>query len=100
MTRNLPKPPPPPGAATSEIAGNGDGGPRRWPLRIIWPADAQVAVIGEQWRRTRSGQIVATYNDIEELGLAIELTKLAQGDDSYQETGPIQIPMQEAAGVK
>lgn len=99
MTRNLPKPPPPPGAATAEIARNGDGGPGRWPMRIVWPADARVAVIGEQWRRLRSGKIEATYNDIEELGLAIELTKLAR-EEKQAETGPIQIPMQEVGGVK
>jgi hypothetical protein len=48
--------------------------PRRWPVKIIWPAEAKIAVVGGQWRRLKSGQIEATYHTLQELELGITVS--------------------------
>ncbi len=48
---------------------------RQFPVTMHWPADAQIAVIGGQWRRLNNGEIEATYNDIEELRFCITVSQ-------------------------
>lgn len=48
-----------------------------FPLKIRWPGEAKVALISGQWERV-GDQIEATYTNIEELRLALELTKIVQ----------------------
>lgn len=58
----------------------------KFPLAILWPATAIVAVIGEQWTRDRSGQIRAIYNDVDKLRLAIQTTQwLNEGPGPLQQ---------------
>lgn len=70
-------------------------GPRSFPLTIHWPAGVPLAT-GQHWRRLEDGCIEATYQDREELELALLITawireppdRLVQGElfpraDSY-----------------
>jgi hypothetical protein len=43
----------------------------RYPLTLIWPADAQLAAINDQWQRLDDGRIQATYNTPDELALCL-----------------------------
>lgn len=46
-----------------------------FPLRIRWPSDALVGVVGEQWVRLPSGQIEAVYLDASELAACLRVTQ-------------------------
>ena len=46
-----------------------------FPLTILWPASAPVAVLGDQWTRRPGGLIEAVYQDAEELRLALTITQ-------------------------
>jgi hypothetical protein len=48
----------------------------QYPVALVWPADAKVAVISGQWRRLEDDRIEATYNDRDELAWCIETTRL------------------------
>lgn len=61
----------------ARVIGNRAEAATKFPVTIRWDAQALVAVINGQWRR-ENGQIVATYNDLDELRLALELTRIAQ----------------------
>jgi hypothetical protein len=43
----------------------------RYPLTLIWPADAELAAISDQWQRLGDGRIEATYNTPDELALCL-----------------------------
>ncbi len=43
----------------------------RYPLTLIWPADAELAAINDQWQRLDDGRIQATYNTPDELALCL-----------------------------
>lgn len=43
----------------------------RFPLTLIWPADAKVAVPEGRWRRLASGRIEATYESRRELEVCL-----------------------------
>ncbi len=60
--------------APAEDAANPSG--VQYPVALVWPADAKVAVINGQWRRLEDGSIEAVYNDRDELAWCIETTKL------------------------
>jgi hypothetical protein len=53
---------------------------RRWPIVIIYPADAPIAV-PEHWRRLPDGRIEATYNTYDELywsvTISVEIVKIS-----------------------
>lgn len=46
-----------------------------FPLTILWPASAPVAVLGDQWTRRAEGLIEAVYQDADELRLALTITQ-------------------------
>jgi len=46
-----------------------------FPLTILWPASAPVAVLGDQWTRRPGGLIEAVYQDADELRLALTITQ-------------------------
>lgn len=51
-----------------------------FPLVIRWPAGAEIATIGGQWRRLPDGQIEATYANAEELKLCLEITRCIRSE--------------------
>lgn len=48
----------------------------QYPVVLVWPADAKIAVIHGQWHRLEDGRIEAIYNNREELTWCVETTKL------------------------
>jgi len=48
----------------------------QYPVVLVWPADAKIAVINGQWRRLEDGRIEAIYHDRDELAWCIETTRL------------------------
>lgn len=47
--------------------------PRRWPIVIIYPADAPIAT-PEHWRRLPDGRIEAVYHTYEELYWSVTIS--------------------------
>jgi hypothetical protein len=52
------------------------------PLVIRWPAEAEIATIGGQWRRLPDGQIEATYANAEELKLCLDITRCIRSEET------------------
>lgn len=52
-----------------------------YPLVVRWPAEAEIATIGGQWRWLPDGQIEATYTNAEELQLCLEITRCIRGEE-------------------
>jgi hypothetical protein len=61
-------------SAPAEGAAN--TGSVQYPVVLVWPADATVAVISGQWQRLANGRIEAIYNDRDELAWCVETTRL------------------------
>lgn len=53
-----------------------------FPLVIRWPAEAEIATIGGQWRRLPDGRIEATYANAEELKLCLEITRCIRSEEA------------------
>ncbi|MCQ3976147.1 MAG: hypothetical protein DPW09_22190 [Anaerolineae bacterium] len=53
-----------------------------FPLVIRWPAEAEIATIGGQWRRLPDGQLEATYANAEELKLCLEITRCIRSEEA------------------
>lgn len=49
--------------------------PPTFPIIIIWPAGAPIAVIGEQWIHLTDGRVEAFYRDKDDLRLALTITQ-------------------------
>lgn len=60
-----------------------------FPLTIIYPPDAQIAVPAT-WRRLPTGQIEATYHDYDELYWSVNISKWLQ----EWATEPLPVPEQ------
>ena len=56
-----------------------------YPLVIRWPAEAEIAAIGGQWRRLPDGQIEATYANAEELKLCLDITRCIRDEQAVPE---------------
>jgi len=52
----------------------------QYPVVLMWPADARIAVINGQWRRLEDGRIEAIYHDRDELAWCTEITRLLRQD--------------------
>ena len=48
----------------------------QYPVVLVWPADAKIAVINGQWHRLEDGRIEAIYNNRDVLAWCIETTRL------------------------
>ena len=66
---------------------------RRWPVKIIWPPAAKIAVVGGQWRRLKSGQIEATYHTLQELELGITVSDWLKEWANDPPANPAQQPL-------
>lgn len=71
-------PEPPPAAAA----------PARWPIVFFWPAGARIAT-PTTWQRLEDGRIKATYADITELRLCIELTQMIRETEAPKVQGEL-----------
>jgi hypothetical protein len=73
----------PPPAPAEDAANTGSV---QYPVALVWPANAKIAVISDQWRRLEDGRIEATYNDRDELAWCMEATRLLSTGQAGHET--------------
>lgn len=57
----------------------------RFPITIIWPADAPLAAIVGQWHRLEDGRIETIFYDKEELRTCIDLIQMIRERDLPRE---------------